>query len=1397
MKYTRRLVSLLMSLVMLLSMVSMPALAEESWQLLSITLSWTDAEGMPGMTEAYPVPWSQEQAYWAQVEPTAPFEALTISLFHPEYEYTFDPADGTQLMDVVDTGAMMDEMAAIHITAYEGDEPMDNYVLYISTQMMPEEAPEELPEEDFEEEPVAPAQGTVKVQHADLNGNVLYAIEQLCIEGEDNTVYAMEIDGYTAMPPTAMQVTVNPDGTTNPDTLTFYYEENYVAPAQAEVTVEYRDLKGNLLGSDTMIAIEGENNMAYARDMEGYTALEPVSVAVEVLAEGEASPNPVVFHYEENYVAPAQAEVIVEYRDMDGNFLGSDTMIAVEGEENIAYAPELEGYVATAASQSVHVDEMGMASPNPVVFYYEKQAVEPARAMVTIEHRDTKGNVLFYDDMPAVQGQANTVYAEDFDGYIALEPKQVNVEVFADGTASPNPVVFVYQPTDALEGEEPLPDDNNGETAIPTDAPVEPEVTSAKVKIHYVEEGTYAQVAPTQTRELENGLHMITAAPEYLADGFVPVGEPNVAIEVAGGVADPAEIFFVYRFVQQEEEQQPEEGEEEPMLPAEPVFAQVTVLYQDEAGKQIIAPQTMNLEAGQIAVITPDASLLPEYYEPVDVEPVTVHVDLTGMADKDMVIFVYRAVAPETPIPQGALINRFGKVNDRQVKFREDSNTKAKVLKSLKKNTVVWMVQEILNENNVSWTRVVIDGVEGYIMSKYVDVMSQRDSDAYEAANCPTPVPDYPAMGEDDEIVEMPVVTAEPTATPTAKPTRTPKPTKTPKPTRTPTPPPFIDDDEEVLWPGEDGQPEEDDVPAQTPGTSGGGGMIHGGNATAAPQQSGYALMTARTALRTEPGSSDENIITYLPKDTLVVVDGQTTGSSGKVWNFVATLDNLQGYVPENRMQYLTAAEAAYYIALWEESNPVATATPTARPTEEPPVQQGYAYTIGDGVYFRAMPSTMSDIKNVLAQNIVVYVQGQQYENGVAWHIVRFDNEWGYIRADMLRMMSAWEVDSYLNSLTQPTIVPQTTPQPYDEEALSSYGYVTAKTVNFRKAASTDSTKLKTLKQYAFCLILGTEVVDGDVWYHVNFNGEKGYLHSNYFKQMTVAEFEDFYGSEEYQQGVKNNTPTSNQNNTNNNNANSNTSGIVSPEDQTVDAWTDPNSGVHVSYAPFDPFATVAPIATPEPTLETLPTAEPTLAPLPDPQETAQVIYPQEEVESGSALGVIIGVLIAATLIGGGVYGYVLYQRGKKQQAAKRAAAKRAAAQRTAGQRPASADGRPYARPMQQRPGTYPQQQRAPYAPQQPGNQPPVQQPSGSQYARQQNPYARPAASQSPSAQNPNYRRPDNAPQQPHSYSASYRPAEGDAPSYSANYRPEGSAPVTTRRRRQQSSYLEDENTGV
>ncbi|MBR4080730.1 MAG: SH3 domain-containing protein, partial [Clostridia bacterium] len=747
------------------------------------------------------------------------------------------------------------------------------------------------------------------------------------------------------------------------------------------------------------------------------------------------------------------------------------------------------------------------------------------------------------------------------------------------------------------------------------------------------------------------------------------------------------------------------------------------------------------------------ATPVPDFEKPGD--EITQTPDDSGNAEvTEPPVMTDPPVAPNPPVNtddavEATVIERFGKINDTQVKFREGPATSYKSLGALKKGTVVWMVDEIVNDKNVKWTRVLIDGTEAYVMSKFLTVMTQEESDAYADANLATPVPE--AGGQ----------TGGGGSVPTEPPVTEPPVTEAPAPEQ----------------PEQPEQPEDD------------------GFTNEPAYHIGYVLTARATALRTEVSHEAHTVITTLPQETLLQAMGHTITPEGEVWSLCVSLDNYQGYVLQDDLLPLTDPEAQYYIAKWEASQP--TSVPTNAPTPEPPVQQGYAYTVGDGVYFRSMPSTMSDIKNVLARNIVVYVENQQYVDGVAWHIVRFDNEWGYIRADMLRMMTAQEEINYLNSQQTAPPAVQSTPQPFDENALSSYGYVSAKTVNFRKGASTASGKIMTLKQYAFCLILGTEVMDGDVWYRVNYNGTEGYLHSNYFKQMTVAEFEEFYGSEEYLQGVKNNTTSS---------ATAapsigGTSGIVSPEDQTVNQWTDPNSGLHVSYAPFDPFATVAPIATPEATIPLEPVATATIAPLPSPQQTNEVIYPQEETESGSALGWIIGVLIAVTLIGGGIYGYVIYARGKKRAAAQRAAARRAAAQ----QRPVGPDGRPYARPSgpAQQPRTaYPQQGQMPRnayqqptqpprtAYQQPTNPPAAPQQNAQSNAPRQNPYARPVTQQNP-ADNP-YRRPESAQpaRQPKPYTASYRPADSeDAPTFTASYRSDNSAP---RRRRQQSSRLTD-----
>ncbi|MBO7661978.1 MAG: hypothetical protein J6U01_01245, partial [Clostridia bacterium] len=399
-------------------------------------------------------------------------------------------------------------------------------------------------------------------------------------------------------------------------------------------------------------------------------------------------------------------------------------------------------------------------------------------------------------------------------------------------------------------------------------------------------------------------------------------------------------------------------------------------------------------------------------------------------------------------------------------------------------------------------------------------------------------------------------------------------------------------------------------------------------------------------------------------------------------------------------------------------ATPTAEATATVAPTQEPVQRVGYAVTIGDGAYVRNWPSSMSVIDAELPPNKVVYVSGQTYVDGVAWHEVRYDGVWGYVRADMLRMMSESEVMSYLDQMnTTPAPTVEITTAPYNGEALSSYGYVSSENVNFRDRPSrTNSIRLAQLKRYAFCLILGSEEVNGETWYRVNYNGQTGYIVGEFFYQMTLDELDEFLNSSNYTQGIVNNaaaTAQPAQGGTVNNTGKGSASGIVSAEDQKVDTWVNPNSGIEVSYEPFDPFATPEPlkentedvpnkeyldsltadVKNGKITAETLKTTlevyykdsadkdqkiadaiayiesqtgtkltEATPTPEIEPLATETVEYPQEQ-SGGSALGWILGGL-AIVGAGGGYYWYATTQR--KRQAAQRAAQKKAQQQRAA-----------------------------------------------------------------------------------------------------------------------------------
>lgn len=277
----------------------------------------------------------------------------------------------------------------------------------------------------------------------------------------------------------------------------------------------------------------------------------------------------------------------------------------------------------------------------------------------------------------------------------------------------------------------------------------------------------------------------------------------------------------------------------------------------------------------------------------------------------------------------------------------------------------------------------------------------------------------------------------------------------------------------------------------------------------------------------------------------------------------------------------------------------------------------------------------------------------------------------------MLRMMSEEETEIYRNSSSvTPEPTPELTVEPFAGESMSSYGYVESMTVNFRKEPSTGSERIRTLNQYAFCLILGTVSDGNQTWYKVWYNGETGYISGDYFKQMTIDEMYEFQRDGRYAQGLESNRTsgtTSLEQNTDGSPA------IISAEDQQVHIWTNPDSGLNVSYEPFDPFATPEPLVTAEPEITGGVVAQTTEAYTGEWNPGTDTTNPDTTTEykplettapddlnggnesSGSSFGTFL--LVAALLLvaGGGGYAAYMYSRNKKK-AAQRAAERKAKA---------------------------------------------------------------------------------------------------------------------------------------
>ena len=1057
-------------------------------------------------------------------------------------------------------------------------------------------------------------------------------------------------EGYEPVEADPVQVTFV-DGQPQPSVITFRYQKPEV---RAEIKVHYM-ANGQEFATDTVTVTESDNFIAPKEELvpANYKAVsvEPVTIT---FTNGQPSMTEVTFTYEKG---EATATVNVHY--VAGNVeFATDTVQITESNNTVSPKPELipAGYSVVDANPVTIPFENGAATQTDVTFTYQRP-----EAVATVNVHYVAGDVEFASDTVEITESNNTVSPKPElvpADYSVVDANPVTIP-FENGAATQTDVTFTYA------------------------APVIP--TEGTVTFRFVD-GQGNPLQDAQQVTVANGVYTDLSAYQAAIDGYDCIGVSANQLTVENGVASPAEVIFTYQ--------------------RKPVNGKVRVVYMAD-GVEFSNEERQLTVLGENTV-APDASLVPSDYTALDVAPVTVTLYEDGSVEPQTVTFTYEK--PQTPTAAN-------------VTFRFVDEKGNEIQQSL----VVSLENGTYGEADLAEYRAEIKGYTyqgvsaGQVTSqdgkanpdtvtfsykqkttatlevRYVDAIGQQVMGSPEYIELPKgtttvalntryvpsgyqPSSNYPTsytVTVGDDLVVEPItfhlvstsvkatveihylVTGSSDATMIASVKKELTPGKT-----------VLEPDASVVPSGyeivtdvpQSAEITVDDLGIATPNL-----VNFYCKKTQSEIYTGYAVTTVQTGLRGAYNLKDSSVKKLLAPNTLIYINGQATVENTLFDSCRVMLGSDDvGIVMDSDVRHITAAEAQALIDQWNREHPATPDQPTTSVA-------GYYITTAEGVPLRYGPNAYTATIAQLPLDSVVYVTQQQTVNGVDWYVAYYNGNAGYIRADqMLRKMTEAEINKYMagQKTTAPTS-PSKTAAPYDPYGKSSYGYVTSNSVNFRETPN--GKKMKTLSKYAFAYIIGSKEVNGVTWYYVNQNGTMGWIHGDYFHQLNLTELTSFLNSNEYRQGLANNS-SSTSSSTNKDNTSGNTSvkpsggnsgsatagNISSVEDWNVGTWKNTGVTTTTSYAPFNPYAT----ATPAPSASVSPSASA------EPTETfvigtmIPITYDDEskETQTGSVPWGLIGVGVVLIGGAGGAYAYAVNQNKKRRAAAARAAASRRAA---------------------------------------------------------------------------------------------------------------------------------------
>ena len=443
---------------------------------------------------------------------------------------------------------------------------------------------------------------SIPIVYRDEQGNVLRSLSQVVQPGY-TTITANDSLVSAGMQLTSSRniiVYTTSQGATFPSTVIFTYK----SPQSAGIQVIYRDTSSKVLFSETRLLSEGTHTIIAddSRVPVGYVLQGSRNIQVTVYSNGTVSQNQVIF----TYARPVSASIQVLYRDTSNKILFSETRQLGEGIQTVtaddSHVPF--GYVLQGKRNvQVTVYSNGSVSQNQVVFTY----AQPVYVAVSIEYRDTDGKTLFSEQRMLPQG-TTTISADDSrvpQGYILSSIRSVQVNVYSNGTASQDLVIFLYT------------------------KPV-----SVSVEVVYID--TDNKTLNSYTRNYAQGSYTVTADDNRVPKGYVLQGSRNVQLTIsASGTANPGRVVFTYA------------------PPAPPVSVNVPVIYKDQ-DDNILHQTTVSVSSASPKRIDIDKSLAPSGYVVSGATFITVTVSANGIPTPKEVVFVFRdpsTITEAAPLP--------------------------------------------------------------------------------------------------------------------------------------------------------------------------------------------------------------------------------------------------------------------------------------------------------------------------------------------------------------------------------------------------------------------------------------------------------------------------------------------------------------------------------------------------------------------------------------------------------------------------------------------------------------------------------------------------------------------------------------------------------------------------